>query len=226
MSATPDIIRRGDTAAQGFYDFFDRVIERRRSRPGADLVSALVTAEEAGGRLTRDEAISTCVLLLQAGHETTSDLLGNAAIALFRHPEEMQRLRREPSLLGAGVEELLRYDTSVQMSMRLVVEDVQLDDVSVPAGSFAALVYGAANRDPAVFENPDRLDLGRRPTHLSLSAGSYFCLGNALARTELQAGLRVLLDRLSSLRPACDTFVQRRTARMRGPQELRVAWDA
>ncbi|MCE2392638.1 MAG: cytochrome P450 [Proteobacteria bacterium] len=226
MSATPEIVERGNAAARGFHDYFERVIEGRRSRPGEDLISALVTAEEDGGRLSREEAISTCVLLLQAGHETTSDLLGNALVGLFRHPSQLARLRDEPELLPPAVEELLRYDTSVQMSMRLIREDLRLDGVTLPAGSIAALVYGAANRDPEQFDRPDRLDLERRPTHLSLSAGSYFCLGNALARTEIQAGLRVLLDRVPSIRPARDTFVQRRTARLRGPQELMVRWDA
>ena len=225
MSATPEIVERGDAAARGFYDFFEREIERRRGRPGDDLIGALASAEEDGERLSRDEAISTCVLLLQAGHETTADLLGNALVGLFRHPDQLARLRDEPGLLEPGVEELLRYDTSVQMSMRLVVEDLPLDGATLPAGSIAALVYGAANRDPEAFDDPDRLDLDRRPAHLSLSAGAYFCLGNALARTEIRAGLRVLLDRLPGLRPARDTFVQRRTARLRGPQELLVAWD-
>jgi cytochrome P450 len=225
MSATPEIIARGNQAATQFHDFFDRMIEQRRRQPGGDIISALVTAEEDGGRLNREEAISTCVLLLQAGHETTADLLGNAIVALFRHPGELARLRSDSALLRPAIEELLRYDTSVQMSMRLVTDDLQLEGVTLTAGSFAALVYGAANRDPDVFRDPDRLDLGRAPTHLAFSAGAYFCLGNALARAELQAGLRVLLDRIPTLRPAGETFVQRRTARLRGPQELRVAWD-
>jgi cytochrome P450 len=146
-------------------------------------------------------------------------------VALFRHPEELARLRADPALLRPAVEELLRYDTSVQMSMRLITDDIQAGDVAIPAGSMAALVYGAANRDPEKFVEPDRLDLDRNPTQLAFSSGSYFCLGNALARAELQAGLRVLLDRIPTIRPAGETFVQRRTARLRGPQELRVAWE-
>lgn len=232
MSATPEIIARGNEAAKQFHDFFDRVIEERRTQPGDDIISALVMAEDEGGRLSREEAISTCVLLLQAGHETTADLLGNAIVALFRHPDELARLLGDPALLRPAIDELLRYDTSVQMSMRLITDDLRVAagsagaaGVTLPAGSMAALVYGAANRDPDVFADPDRLDLGRNPPHLAFSAGAYFCLGNALARAELQAGLRVLLDRLPTLRPAGETFVQRRTARLRGPQELRVAWD-
>ena len=109
--------------------------------------------------------------------------------------------------------------------MRLVREEIDLDGVTIPAGSMAALGYGAANRDPAIFDDPDRLDLDRQPTHLSFSAGAYYCLGNALARTEIQAAFDVLLRRIPSIRPAGETFVQRWTTRMRGPLELRVAWD-
>lgn len=225
MSATPEIVERGNAAAVGFHDFFDHVLEQRRRSPGEDLISAIVAAEEAGGKLGREEAISTLVLLLQAGHDTTSDLLGNAMIGLFRHPGELARLRSSPGLLPAATEELLRYDTSVQMSMRLVREEIDLDGVTIPAGSMAALGYGAANRDPAIFDDPDRLDLDRQPTHLSFSAGAYYCLGNALARTEIQAAFDVLLRRIPSIRPAGETFVQRWTTRMRGPLELRVAWD-
>jgi cytochrome P450 len=226
MSATDEVIARGNEAAEGFHSFFDTLIEERRRRPGQDLISAMVAAEEEGTRLSRPEAISTCVLLLQAGHETTADLLGNAMVGLFRHPEQWQRLRDEPALLRPAVEELLRYDTSVQMSMRLVTDDLEMGNgITIPRGSLAALFYGAANRDPMEFPEPDRMDLSREPTHLALSAGAYYCLGNALARTELLAGLRVLLDRAPTIRPAGEHFEQRRTTRLRGPQQLHVAWD-
>jgi len=225
MTATPDTIRRGNEAAIGFREFFDRILDERRRAPGEDLISALVAAEEDGEGLSRDETISTLVLLLQAGHETTSDLLGNALVGLFRHPGELDRLRTRPGLLQTATEELLRYDTSVQMSMRLLTEDIELDDLTLPAGSMVALGYGAANRDPEVFEEPDRLDLDRAPIHLAFSAGAYYCLGNALARTEIQAAFRVLFERIPSIRPARDHFEQRWTARLRGPLELRVAWD-
>jgi cytochrome P450 len=199
MSATPETIARGNAAAVGFHDFFAEVLDERARRPGEDLISVLLAAEEDGGTLSREEVISTLILLLQAGHETTSDLLGNAMIGLFRHP--------------------------VQMSMRLVREEIDLGGTKVPPGSIAVLGYGAANRDPAMHRDPDRLDLDRDPTHLAFSAGAYYCLGNSLARTEIQAGLAVLFQRLPALRPEGDRFVQRWTARLRGPLELRVAWD-
>lgn len=225
MSATPEIIERGNAAAVGFHDFFAEVLDERSRRPGEDLISVLLAAEEDGGTLSREEVISTLILLLQAGHETTSDLLGNAMIGLFRHPGELERLRTTPALLRRATEELLRYDTSVQMSMRLVREEIDLDGTKIPPGAIAVLGYGAANRDPAVHRDPDQLDLDRDPTHLAFSAGAYYCLGNSLARTEIQAGLSVLFERLPGLRPQGDRFVQRWTARLRGPLELQVAWD-
>ena len=224
MTATPDIVARGNRAAEGFYRFFDEALRHRRAHPTDDIMSTLVHAEDDGQRLHHDEAISTCVLLLQAGHETTADLLGNAMIALFRHPAELERLRDDRSIMPAAVEELLRYEPSVQMSMRVVNDSVEVDGAVLPAGSMAALVYGAANRDPAKFDSPDTLRLDREPVHLAFSAGAYYCLGSALARTEIQAALRVVFDRIPTIRPATDTFVQRRTMRLRGPQQLHVAW--
>jgi cytochrome P450 len=225
MTATAEIAERGDRAAEAFIAFFDDALRRRRAHPGDDLLSTLVCAEDAGEVLSHDEAIATCVLLLQAGHETTADLLGNAMIALLRHPDELRRLRDDPDLLPRAVEELLRFDTTVQMSMRFLREPVEVDGATLPAGSMAALVYGAANRDPAAFDDPDALRLDRAPLHLAFSAGAYYCVGNALARLEIQTALRVLLERLPTIRADADTFVQRRTMRLRGPQQLPVAWD-
>ena len=225
MTATRETIDRGNEAARGFYAFFEEALESRRRHPRDDLMTTLVEAEEHGAGLSREEAIATCVLLLQAGHETTADLLGNAIVNLFAHPEELARLRDEPALMPSAVEELLRFEPPVQLSMRLVREPIALEGATLSAGSFAALVYGAANRDPAVYDEPDRLRLDRGAPHLAFSAGAYYCIGNALARSEIQVALRVLLDRLPSLRPEGATFVQRRTVRMRGPQEMRVVWD-
>lgn len=225
MSATPEIIERGNQAATGFSEFFSELLDQRRAHPGEDLITALLHAGEDGGVLSREETISTLVLLLQAGHDTTSDLLGNALVGLFRHPSELARIVERRDLLPDATEELLRYDTSVQISMRLARERIQLEEFEIPAGSMIALCYGAANRDPALHPDPDRLDLERRPAHLSFSAGAYYCLGNALARTEIQAALDVLFERLPGIRPARDHFTQRWTTRLRGPLALEVSWD-
>lgn len=225
MSATPEIVSRGDIAAEGFREFFGGLFDARKSDPQEDLITALVHAEADGSQLDREEAIATLVLLLQAGHDTTSDLLGNAMIGLFRHPAELDRLIRQPDRVDVATAELLRYDTSVQISMRLARQSVELGETTIPEGSLIALGYGAANRDPMAHDDPDRLDLDRRPNHLSFSAGAYYCLGNALARTEIQAALGVLLRRAPRIRPHSDGFIERWTTRLRGPLELRVALD-
>ncbi|MFO0690636.1 MAG: cytochrome P450 [Myxococcota bacterium] len=225
MTATAETIRRGNAAAEGFHAFFAAALDERRARPRDDLMTTLVEAEEGGRGLGREEAIATCVLLLQAGHETTADLLGNAVINLFAFPGELARLRDEPALLPEAIEELLRFEPPVQLSMRLVREPIDLGERTIPAGHFAALVYGAANRDPAVYDEPDRLRLDRGAPHLAFSAGAYYCIGNALARSEIRAALQVLLARLPSLRPDGSGWVERRTVRLRGPQALPVAWD-
>jgi len=223
MSATPEIIARGDLAAEGFREFFGDLFDARKREPAEDLITSLVQAEADGHQLDREEAIATLVLLLQAGHDTTSDLLGNAMIGLFRHPEALRRLSQQPELLGSATEELLRFDTSVQISMRLARESIDLGDTEIPADSLIALAYGAANRDPAFHANPDRLDLDRNPAHLSFSAGAYYCLGNALARTEIQAALSVLFGHAPEIRPSTDHFIERWTTRLRGPLELKVS---
>lgn len=226
MTADAETIRRGNLAAEGFYGFFESLLDERRRRPQEDLMTTLVQAEEDGRGLGREEAIATCVLLLQAGHETTADLLGNAIVNLFAHPPELARLREQRDLMPMAVEELLRFEPPVQLSMRVVREPIALEGGSVLSkGSLVALVYGAANRDPAVYDEPDVLRLERGAQHLAFSAGAYYCIGNALARSEIQTALRVLLDRIPTIRPEGDSFVQRRTVRMRGPQQLPVAWD-
>ena len=217
--------RRADAAALGFRDYFEHLIRRRRQDPGDDVLSALIAAEDAGDRLDHDEVVATSVLLLQAGHETTTDSIGNALVALFRHPDQMAVLRRRPELTKNAVEELLRYDSANQVNNRLLLDDVQLGDFRLPAGDHVAVLVGAANRDPEQFPRPDVLQLDRpTPQHVAFAFGAYYCLGNALARTELEVALRSLIDRFPQLRPATDHFAWRDTLRNRGPQSLVVAW--
>lgn len=220
-----DRSRRADAAALGFSDYVTRLIESRRRDLRDDMISALIAAEDDGDHLTREQLVATVVLLMQAGHETTTDSIGNALVALLRHPDELDRLRAEPGLTKNAVEELLRFDSTNQMNNRLLLDDVRLGGERIPAGDHVAIVLGAANRDPEQFVDPDRLDLSRDlPLHLAFAFGAYYCVGNALARTELQVALRTLLDRLPHLRPAETTFEWRNTLRNRGPQRLRVAW--
>jgi cytochrome P450 len=216
---------RADAAALGFADYFEHLIDARRLDLRDDVLSALIAAEDDGQRLSHQEVVANCVLLLQAGHETTTDALGNALIALFRQPDQLVQLRDDPTLTENAVEELLRYDSTNQFNSRLLLHDVALGDARIPAGDQVALLIGAANRDPAQFPEPDRLQIERpTPQHVAFGFGAYYCIGHALARTELQVALRTLFDRLPGLRPASDTFEWRTTLRNRGPAELRVAW--
>jgi cytochrome P450 len=197
-----EIIRRGEEATLGYSRYFLELIEDHRRNPRFDLMTALIEAEdEDGSRLSDEELVGSCYILLQAGHGTTQDLLGMGTLALLRHPEQLDALRHHPERIPTAVEEFLRYDTSVQISQR--VSDVSFDvgGVTIPAGEVCVLFNGAANRDPAVFREPDRLDTGRHPNpHMSFGLGRHTCLGASLARMELRGAFATLLRRLPDLR--------------------------
>lgn len=180
--------------------YFAEVFEERRRAPRDDLVSALVTAEERGTVLSETELLSVCMLLLGAGHETTTGLLSNAVLALLRHPTERRALMEDPSLAPSAVEELLRYDSPVQMTDRVVRQAFEIDGHRIEAGEQVVLMLGAGNRDPARFEAPERLDLRREgPRSLSFGHGIHFCVGAALARAETEIALTALLSRYPTL---------------------------
>ena len=220
-----EVAKRGDDAARALSAYFTGLIEARRRSPGEDLLSSLVAVEEQGERLSHTELVANCILLLQAGHETTQDLLGNAEVALFRHPDQLKLLRDRPELTENAVEEFLRYDGSVQVNHRVLTEDTSVGGRTLPRGAMVYVFLGAVNRDPARFPDPDRLDVTRGISHhLAFSFGSYYCLGASLARIEASVGIRTLLDRFPGLRPAGEGFEWRNTLLLRGPQRLEVAW--
>jgi cytochrome P450 len=198
--------------------FTPRMVEGLRGRIQA-IVDRLV---EQGERLTEDELIGTCVLLLNAGHEATVNVTGNGWWSLFRNPSELARLRADHTLVPAAVEELMRYDTPLQMFERWVLEDFEIHGVRVPRGAELGLLFGSANHDPSVFGKPDHLDLSREPNpHISFGAGIHFCLGAPLARLELRTSFTTILDRLPSMEllgePAWkEAYI------IRGLKELRV----
>ncbi|MGK5546120.1 cytochrome P450 [Streptomyces sp. URMC 127] len=193
--------RNAVRASAEFSAYLRELIACRRSRPGDDLISALVLAHDDGERLTEQEMVSTCVLLLNAGHEATVNTTGNGWWALFRHPGRLAALRADPALLPGAIEELMRYDTPLQLFERWVLEDIEIDGTVVPRGSEVALLFGSANRDPARFPAPDRLDITRTENpHLSFGAGIHYCLGAPLARLELLASFGELLRRAPRLR--------------------------
>jgi cytochrome P450 len=223
---TDEVAQRGDDAARGFIELFGELADQRRSQPTDDLISALVAVENDGDRLSRTELVANCILLMQAGHETTQDLLGNAMVALFRAPQQLALLRDDPGLMKQAVEEFLRYDGSVQINHRLLQHDMTFGSGErVPAGDMVYVFLGAANRDPAEFSDPDRLDITREPRHhLAFAFGAYYCVGAALARTEIEIGIRTLLTRFPDIRPARPTFEWRDTLQLRGPRRLDVQW--
>lgn len=200
----------------------ERIPERRRN-PGDDLLSRLLAVRKDGDRLTEDEVAANAMFLLSAGHETTMGLLGNGLLALLRNPDEWRRLRAEPALIPTAVEELLRYDSPLQMTFRFAREPVSIGDQRVEVGDAVAAVLGSANRDPSVFEDPDRLDVGRRPnSHLAFSAGAHFCMGSGVARMEAKATLEGVLARFPHLELA-GRPVRRETVSFRSLLSLPVA---
>ncbi|NUW32560.1 cytochrome P450 [Nonomuraea sp. SMC257] len=196
LNPSPQAQQAAVRAAEEFEAYLKALARERAAAPGDDLISALAGIEE----LTEDELAGTCVLLLNAGHEATVNGTGNGWWSLFRHPEELARLRADRSLLPTAVEEVLRYDTPLQLFERWVLEDIEVHGVRIPRGSEVALLFGSANRDPEVFADPDRLDVGRADNpHISFGAGIHFCLGAPLARIEMVESFGALLDRTSEL---------------------------
>ncbi|MFI5829657.1 cytochrome P450 [Streptomyces sp. NPDC051578] len=186
--------QRAVRASVEFSDYLRALITERRGRPGTDLISGLIAAHDEEGRLSEQEMISTCVLLLNAGHEATVNTTVNGWWALFRNPAQLEDLRRHPEKLSTAVDELMRYDTPLQMFERWVLDEIRIGDSVIPRGAEVALLFGSANRDPARFENPDALDLVRGDNpHLSFGAGIHYCLGAPLARLELKASFGALL---------------------------------
>ena len=215
--------RRALAAMDELGDYLETIADERRREPREDLLSELVRAEEAGDRLSRLELFTTCVLLLVAGNETTTKLIGNSVIALLRNPEQLALLRREPERMPEALEELLRYDGPVQLTSRMVTEDRELRGHRLRRGQQLVLVLAAANRDPEQFAEPDRLDVTRRDVrHLALSHGLHFCLGAQLARLEGTLALEAIVTRFPNLRLAGPIQWGDNTV-LRGPRSLPLA---
>ena len=217
------IVERGRVGRRGIAEYFRALLPERRRNPRADLLSSLIAVEEQGDRLTEGELLATCVLLFIAGHETTVNLIGNGLLALLQHPAELERLRREPALIGGAVEELLRYDSPVQRTARITNAEVELGGKTIPQGAFVVTAIGAANRDPAHFPDPDRLDVARGDNrHIAFGCGIHFCLGAPLARVEGQLALGSLLRRMTRLRLAGAARQWRESSTLRGLEALPV----
>lgn len=190
-----------EAASREFVDYLRELVAQRRIAPGADLISSLIAETDSdGARLSEDELVTTCTLLLNAGHEATVNVVGNGMTALLTQRAELDRLRADEALVPSAVEELIRYDAPLQLFERTAVEDTEIAGVVVGRGTKIAALLGAANRDPAVFTDADRFDIGRADNpHLGFGAGIHFCVGAPLARVELQSSLSTLLRRIPSL---------------------------
>jgi cytochrome P450 len=217
--------RKGAKSFTELSAYVAEVAAQRRQEPKNDLITALVRAEEAGDRLNEAELHATVALLLTAGHETTTNLIGNGTLALLRNPAEWERLLRDPSLVPTAVEELLRYESPVQFTSRIIKGDLELGDKRLRAGHTAMMMLGAANRDPEHFTDPDKLDVGREDNkHLAFGLGAHFCLGAQLARLEGRLVFETLLRRMPELRLDTAKVEYRNHFNLRGPESLPVAF--
>jgi cytochrome P450 len=220
---SPELMARVFPAREALHTYLRGIIAQRRREPRLDLISALVSVEERGEVLSEPELVVMCTLLLIAGHETTVNLIGNGMLALLRHPEQLERLRRSPELIGTAVEELLRFDSPVQMTGRLVTAPVDIGGQLMPAGDFVLPLLGAANHDPATFADPEKLDIGRNPNpHVAFGRGIHFCLGAPLARVEGQLAIGALVRRFPKLTLAGEPE-RRKQITLRGLSSLPVA---
>jgi cytochrome P450 len=222
-AVTAEQYARARQSTQGLTDYFRGLAADRKACPRDDLLTALVAAEDDG--LTEGEFVANANLLMGAGHETTTHLIGNGLLALLRHPDQLERLRADPSLIPGAVEEFLRYDGPVQFMYRVAGEDLAIGGKPVRRGQLVYVMFGAANHDPAKFPDPDRLDIGRAAEHhLAFGQGLHYCLGAPLARLEAQAAFAALLRRLPALRLDGEALQYQENFELRGLKRLPVAF--
>ena len=208
-----------------FQAYFRDLIAERVKKPKADIISALIAAREQGDKLSEDELLATCILLFATGEETTVNTIGNGMLALLRHPDQMEKLKREPTLIQSAVEELLRYDSPVQITGRLALETIEIGGQTIRAGEKILTCLGAANRDPTQFPSPDRLDLTRRENHhLAFGDGIHYCLGAGLARVQGQIAINTVIQQLPNLALHTDKLEWRKNIALRGLKSLPVTF--
>ncbi|MBC8108062.1 MAG: cytochrome P450 [Anaerolineae bacterium] len=204
-------------------EYFDEVVERLKKSPGDNLISTLLTSGVEEGQLTRQEFFANCALLMAAGHETTSNLIGNGLLALLRNRDQLKQLRDDPTLMPSAVEEILRYDSPVQWNSRVATEDISLSGTTVPRGAIVLISLGSANRDPEVFKDPDRFDIRRRDNkHLAFGQGIHYCIGAALARMEAEIAIGAIVQRFPRIRLARQRTRWKPGVIFRGPCALWV----
>lgn len=226
---TIDFTRSRKTLATGndttmlLLTYFKELINKRKQDPQDDLISRLIREEQQGDKLTDEELLATCILLVIAGHETTVNLISNSILALLNHPEQFKLLKENPLLIKTAVEEFLRYESPTQMTARVALEDVEMSGITIKKGEQVYIMLGAANRDPKKFIEPNVLDITRHSNpHLAFGYGSHFCLGSSLARLEAQIAIQILLQRMDHLQLADADIQWRKLMGFRSLKELQV----
>ena len=222
---TVDVLEKSQRGLHEMRDFLAALLDERRRRPQGDLLSRMVAAEAEGDKLTSDELLTTCVTLLTAGHETTTNLIGNGLYTLLRHPDQLHQLREQVNLMPGAIEEMLRYESPLQRNPRRVAEDVELHGQTLRRGDYVLQILGSANRDPARFPAPDQFDITRQPNpHVAFGFGVHFCLGAPLARLEAPIAIETILRRLPQLRLATESVQWHEHGLLRGLQSLPVTF--
>jgi cytochrome P450 len=221
--ATPGKYERAQAGTREMAAYFRRLVAERRKAPREDMITALIAAEEEDRRLTEDEIVASCILMLFAGHETTANLIGNGVLAFLRHPAELAKLRARPELAASAVEECLRYDGPSGALARLVALEHEMGGRQLKPGERVYAWMNAANRDPRRFPDPDRFDIERPDNrHLTFGHGAHFCLGAPLARLEAQIAFPRIFARLEGLELAADSFEWKDSIVLRGMKRLPV----
>ncbi|RUT04205.1 cytochrome P-450 like protein [Dulcicalothrix desertica PCC 7102] len=222
FNSLSDLARMNETVLK-FTESFREVIVQREKEPQQDLISFLITARNEGDKLTNDEILSICILLFITGEETTVNLIGNGMLTLLHHPDQREKLKRQPTMIYNAIEELLRYDSPVQAISRIAIKDVEIRGKEIKAGDRITMYLGAANRDPKQFSEPDCLDLTRADNrHLAFAGGIHYCLGAVLARVQGQVAINTLIQRLPNLQLATNTLEWRNHSFLRGLKALPV----
>ncbi|HYX18443.1 MAG TPA: cytochrome P450 [Nostoc sp.] len=213
-------------ATQEIQDYLRSLIHEREKNPQQDLISSLITVQEQSDKLTQKEILAVCTLLFGAGEETTGNTIGNGMLALLNHPEQMEHLKREPTKIQSAVEEIIRYDSAIQMITRIATDDLEIGNQRIKAGEKIVLCLGAANRDPAHFPNPDQLDINREQNHhVAFADNIHYCLGAALARLETQIAINTLIQELPNLKLAMDKLEWRKNIAIRGLKALKLSFS-
>lgn len=220
-----DTLIKSNKANDELMNYFKPLVAERRKDPKSDLISALVLAEENGDILTEEDVLGNLVLMLAAGHETTVNLIGNGLLALLQHSDQLELLKVHPEYIESAVEEMLRYDSPVQIAKRIVEEDMEFHGQNLKKGDMLQLYLGAANHDPSVFTDPDRFDICRKENkHLSFSSGIHHCLGASLARMEGQIAISTILKRLPNIKLAEQHLEHKHPFNLRGVKEMHLTF--